>query len=318
MVSFSVILPNYNHAQYLVERIESILSQSYPHFEIIILDDASTDNSRAIIEQYRQHPKVKAIVYNETNTGLQTIQWLKGIELASFDHIWIAESDDIAEDNFLAIAANKLEKQTAPALFYSDSYRMKKTERDKSQQRYSAIKNGFFNTDRWQHDYQSSGEEETDGYMKYVCTINNVSCCIVPKNEALEILRQFSHMRFYNDWLFYIKLTEQCNVLYAADALNWYRSHTSSHFGAAGNDLVKKKECFNVLCYLYKAPYITSKRKLVKFFTEQYLGFGLWQERKFIPSLFSHFIKKQPGIFLQFFFHLLFIKIIRKKIKYIF
>ena len=86
----SVIIPNYCHARYLKERIESILAQSYQDFELIILDDCSTDNSREIIEQYRSNPRVKHIVYNEQNSGSPFVQWQRGFTLASGEYIWIA------------------------------------------------------------------------------------------------------------------------------------------------------------------------------------------------------------------------------------
>ena len=52
MKKVTVIMPNYNHAPYLKERMESIFSQNYPEFEIILLDDASTDDSAAILREY--------------------------------------------------------------------------------------------------------------------------------------------------------------------------------------------------------------------------------------------------------------------------
>ena len=61
----SVIVPNYNHALYLHERIESILLQSYTEFELILLDDCSTDNSQDILNSYRNNPHVSHIVFNE-------------------------------------------------------------------------------------------------------------------------------------------------------------------------------------------------------------------------------------------------------------
>jgi len=56
----SVIIPNYNHAKYLDQRIQSVLNQTYQDFEVIILDDCSPDNgaSRAVIERYRSNPHV--------------------------------------------------------------------------------------------------------------------------------------------------------------------------------------------------------------------------------------------------------------------
>ena len=73
----SVIIPNYNHARYLDERIQSVLNQTYQNFEVIILDDKSTDNSREVIEKYRAHPKIVHIIYNEINSGSTFRQWEK-------------------------------------------------------------------------------------------------------------------------------------------------------------------------------------------------------------------------------------------------
>ncbi len=65
----SVILPNYNHAKYLPQRIESILNQTYQNFELIILDDCSSDNSREVIERYKDNPRISKIIFNEKNSG---------------------------------------------------------------------------------------------------------------------------------------------------------------------------------------------------------------------------------------------------------
>lgn len=95
-MNVSVIIPNYCHARFLNQRIDSVLNQTYSDYEVIILDDCSTDNSREIIESYRNHPKISHIVYNEKNSGSTFIQWEKGFELARGEYIWIAESDDVA------------------------------------------------------------------------------------------------------------------------------------------------------------------------------------------------------------------------------
>ena len=58
MPKVSVIIPNFNHAKYLKERIESVLYQTYQDFEVILMDDCSTDDSRKVLDQYRSHPKV--------------------------------------------------------------------------------------------------------------------------------------------------------------------------------------------------------------------------------------------------------------------
>ena len=57
MPKVSVVAPNYNHARYLHRRLESILRQTFRDFELIILDDASTDNSREVIESFTGDPR---------------------------------------------------------------------------------------------------------------------------------------------------------------------------------------------------------------------------------------------------------------------
>src|ERR1700709_2423208 len=102
MPKVSIIIPNYNHEKFLDLRITSVLNQTYQDFEVIILDDASTDNSRAVIERYRQHPKVSRIVYNTNNSGSPFSQWEQGMHLAAAEWLWIAESDDYASPGFLS------------------------------------------------------------------------------------------------------------------------------------------------------------------------------------------------------------------------
>ena len=75
----SIIVPNYNYARFLDIRMESILNQTFQDFEIILLDDHSTDNSVEIIEKYRNNPKVSYIDINKENSGSPFRQWKKGI-----------------------------------------------------------------------------------------------------------------------------------------------------------------------------------------------------------------------------------------------
>ncbi len=97
MPTVSVIVPNYNHARYLRQRIESVLRQTYQDFEVILLDDCSTDDSRSILSSYAGDPRVR-MEFNEVNSGSTFKQWNKGVRLARGEYVWIAESDDYADD----------------------------------------------------------------------------------------------------------------------------------------------------------------------------------------------------------------------------
>ncbi|MBQ7454494.1 MAG: glycosyltransferase, partial [Selenomonadaceae bacterium] len=99
----SVIVPNFNHAPFLRERLKTIYAQTYKNFEVILLDDASTDSSRDILREYQQlHADNTRLIFNAQNSGGVFNQWRKGLEAARGDLIWIAESDDFSAENFLS------------------------------------------------------------------------------------------------------------------------------------------------------------------------------------------------------------------------
>ena len=122
----SVILPNYNHANYLCERIDSILNQSFTDFELILLDDCSTDNSRDILSSYQTSPKISHVVFNEKNSGSTFIQWDKGLKLAKGEYIWIAESDDMADPDFLKHTIEQLDHTPLANIAFTGSYKIDK------------------------------------------------------------------------------------------------------------------------------------------------------------------------------------------------
>ena len=98
----SVILPTYNRAKYLARSIESVLSQSYKNFELVIIDDGSRDNTPSLISKY-QDPRIK-IIKNETNVGfVRSLN--KGINYAKGKYISRIDDDDLWPD------PSKLRKQ---------------------------------------------------------------------------------------------------------------------------------------------------------------------------------------------------------------
>lgn len=109
MPKVSIIVPNYNHAKYLPHRLDSVTCQTFQDFELILLDDCSTDNSIEILTEYSVNPKVSHFVVNEKNSGNAFVQWNRGIKLATGKYVWIAESDDYCEITFLEEMVKVLE-----------------------------------------------------------------------------------------------------------------------------------------------------------------------------------------------------------------
>lgn len=126
MPRVSIIIPSYNHASFLKQRLESILTQGYTNWEAIIIDDKSTDNSVEIISKFaaeNSNFKVKHFIVNETNSSSGYNSWQKGIALAETDYIWIAETDDFSGPSFLEESLEILEKNsTIPLVFCTSNY----------------------------------------------------------------------------------------------------------------------------------------------------------------------------------------------------
>lgn len=103
----SVIIPNYNHARFVSDAIQSVLDQTYKNFEIIVVDDGSTDNSREVIAQFGD--KVQCI--HQKNAGLSAAR-NTGIKASKGSLIGVLDADDMYEPVFLETLVGEL--QTNP------------------------------------------------------------------------------------------------------------------------------------------------------------------------------------------------------------
>ncbi len=113
-IPVSVIIPNYNHEKFIKERIISILDQKYRPHEIILLDDASEDKSLEIAEAILRNQSIPYQIHpNAVNSGAPISQWAKGVNNAKYPLVWIAESDDRSEPEFLLEAVNSMTKNAA-------------------------------------------------------------------------------------------------------------------------------------------------------------------------------------------------------------
>jgi glycosyltransferase involved in cell wall biosynthesis len=93
----SIIIPNYNHARYISDAIQSVLRQDYGHYEVIVVDDGSTDNSREVVAQFGDRVRY---IWQE-NQGLSAAR-NTGIRAARGDLIGLLDADDLYETDFLS------------------------------------------------------------------------------------------------------------------------------------------------------------------------------------------------------------------------
>lgn len=240
----SIIVPNYNHAQYLQLRIDSILNQVYKDYELIILDDCSTDLSRDVIEKYREHPNVAAIVSNRENSGSTFKQWEKGLGLAKGDWIWIAESDDFARDTFLSELMTQIsDEASAPVLACSNSWI---TDKNGKVIKPYFSQNGTVQIKIFQKDFCMSGRQFIAEYMLNSNAIPNASAVLFRKDAFLKAGKEYQQYRINGDWLFWVLLAEQGNICYVSKPLNYFRTHTHNVRSATYENGIFLPEVFAV------------------------------------------------------------------------
>lgn len=99
---FSIIVPVYNVERYLSACLDSICQQDYSNFELIVVNDGSTDNSRAILESYANKDK-RIRIYNTENNGVSAARNL-ALSVSSGDYVWMVDSDDLLACNALTMS----------------------------------------------------------------------------------------------------------------------------------------------------------------------------------------------------------------------
>jgi glycosyltransferase involved in cell wall biosynthesis len=222
MPAVSVIVPNYNHARFLRERIDSILDQSHKDFEVILLDDCSTDNSCDILTAYADDSRVR-IEFNAKNSGSTFRQWNKGVRLAKGKYVWIAESDDYADQRLLERLVAVLEGDSAIAFAYC---------RSRAVTEDGQVMKGFVDSyledlddQRWKADYIGDGDEECRKYFVVWNTVPNASAVVFRKDIYDGVGGADETLRACGDWKVWADMAHTRKVAYICEPLNYYRSH---------------------------------------------------------------------------------------------
>jgi glycosyltransferase involved in cell wall biosynthesis len=120
MPKITIYTPTYNCDKYLEKSIDSVLNQTYQDFELIIIDDASTDNTQKILKKYAKNPKIK-ILKNEKNLGLNKTA-IEAIKLAKGEYVIRVDADDYLDENALMIMVDVLERHPEIGMVYPDFF----------------------------------------------------------------------------------------------------------------------------------------------------------------------------------------------------
>ena len=219
----SVVIPNYNYEKYIIERIDSILFQTYPIYEMIILDDCSTDRSVEKIEE-----KIKNLatdfpirfIRNEKNSGNVFAQWQRAFQEAQGDYVWIAEADDSSHAKFLETVMKGFEEPET-VISYCESL----TIDEKNYVLMGDLRPWIDLTKcgKWDKSYKKNGIDEITETMCINNTIANVSSAVFRKGDYYEIIEKAKEFRLAGDWYVYMRVLELGWIAYNSQSLNYHR-----------------------------------------------------------------------------------------------
>ena len=249
----SVIVPNFNHARYLEQRLDSVFGQTYPNFEVIILDDSSTDNSLEIINRYKYNPHLSQIVVNKTNSGSVFKQWAKGLSLAKGEWIWIAESDDYCTNDFLDQLMNECRKHKDVVVAHSN-YIMCDEEGNiisKSKDRKNRCYNGIHYIKK---------------RLARFCDIHNASGAIFNQSVLESVSKEYQTYQSTGDYQFWSEVAACGDVVHVHKNLTYWRQSLQSVTGTKLSKGITAKEDRRVY------EYIQDKYQLS--FAERYMAYA--------------------------------------------
>jgi glycosyltransferase involved in cell wall biosynthesis len=235
----TVVIPNFNHAGFLETRFNSVLNQTYQDFEVIYLDDGSTDESAQVFARFAGDPRVRS-AKNDNNSGLPFKQWNKGVRLGQGEYVWIAESDDYADTTFLSKLTGVLDSNPSVGLAYCKSIVI--GEHDSSEE-WPAGK-------RWEADFVDDGKDECKNYLLLANTIPNASAVLFRRSIFEKAGYADESMAFCGDWLLWIKMLLISDVAFVSECLNYYRRHPGSVSSRMSHTLAYLEERYRVISHV--------------------------------------------------------------------
>lgn len=220
------VIPNYNYARFLNERIDSILFQTYPVREIIILDDASTDTSIPLIEERIKYNKsgIKiSLIKNTENSGNVFCQWQRAFKEAKADFVWIAEADDSCDSRFLETVMKGFDDEDV-VISYCESLTINEYNELLMPDLRKWI--DIFQCGKWNENYVKNGTDEVEETMCINNTIANVSSAVIKNNDYNQILEQAKSFHLAGDWYTYMNILKKGKIAYFKNSYNYHRMQT--------------------------------------------------------------------------------------------
>lgn len=219
----TALVPSYNHGRYIRERIESIMNQTYSNIELVVIDDRSDDDSHEVISRLQERYGFRYL-RNERNSGTPFAAWAKICQLSTGDYIWICESDDVAEPDFLTKAIEGFASASNAVLFYCSSHII--NESGTIIGHTDSYFRDIWKESRWSEDFVADGRDELLKFQLRGQTVPNMSSALIKASAFKTAFTPFiQRLRLTGDWLFIGDIMRLGRVIFCHTTLSRFRKH---------------------------------------------------------------------------------------------
>lgn len=270
----SIVVASYNHAEFLAQRMDSLIAQTYPHIEIIVIDDCSTDGSLQVLERYESDPKVRLIACDK-NGGWVAVS-NQGIELSRGEFVIFANCDDACEPELIERLVSAMSSANNVGVAFCRSWLV-----DEHNNRLSddlQIQQQSFR-ERCAVDTLMSGAE-MGKFLLHSCVIPNLSAALIRRQcfSAVGVLSP--DFRACSDWDLFFRIAERFDFAYVSQPLNLFRQHETT-IRSSMKERATYEEYFRVLLgYLPKQKLSVTERAKARFRV-----MSLWSVHIISPSV---------------------------------
>ena len=218
----SVVVASYNHAAYLVRRLDSLLEQTCQGIEILVIDDCSTENNVEILRRYESNPKIR-LVFNQKNSGIVSVM-NQGIELTSGEFVMFAQCDDDCNSCLIERLLDAIRAHPSAGIAFCRSELIDETDQ--------VIGDDFAFRERSFRIRCASDtlvrREEMNRFLMVSCVIPNLSAALIRRDCFVRLGALSPSYRVCLDWDFFFRVATSYDFYFLARPLNKFRQHETS------------------------------------------------------------------------------------------
>ena len=241
--TLSVIMPNYNHAHYIGEQLQAILDQSFRPIEVIVVDDASTDNSIETVEDFSSKYGIVRLLKNEQNQGV-VFSLNRALDVASGDYVYACSADDLVLPGLFEKSMTLLAQYPEANLCCSHPAFLDDT-------------TGVIDKhEDWYHLSDRACYVSPEELIKVVGPDGlwiAGHTCIAKREPFIEAGKYIPELKWHCDWFAFHVIAFRSGICYTPEALAALRILSSSYSAAGTKDPLAQNEVIKYLVTLLKS-----------------------------------------------------------------